>query len=659
MTKRGLPVILAGTTILAVAGIVNAFHSGHGASEVRASTTVAAIGPMQSTEPGADTVAAPLPVLAEPSGVEVSSSDSARMLAKLADQIQASINLPAEVKSAHVGILVRSLSTDKQIYALNEERPLTPASTTKVVTAFTALSELGSDFRIRTILAAAEKPKDGVLAGDLFVKGYGDPFLSSADVDALADQLIAQGVREIDGNIVGDGTYYDSKYDRTEYSGDPDEVEDLPPISALAVENNRFSVVVSAPRTAGEPVVVQTYPRSSGFDIANHAVATPARAARRSSTRRRGRKVSELLDPASTGSSIFRTASYVTTGGGVSGDELLAYAASPAGRPAAKKPSKSSKAAAGAKRGAAKSKAQASKGTKKSRTAAKARPATKARPAAKTASSSAASSTGAQAGSLKVAVVGGRDQRQVIQVTGGLLVGRSASYRYEMQNPPLVVAGIVYDRLRARGVSIRGKATSGATPQHFKMLGEHERPLTQVLTQMLKQSDNYLAEVVFKMIGASAGGHQETAKQSLQKISRRMSISQIPFGMCVINDGSGLSRANCLSASTLTGILSATYHDPKVFQAFYSAMSIAGVDGTLRRRMKGTPAEGNVHGKTGTLRNASALTGYATTKDGEVIAFAMLMNGGNHGAYRTVQDKIAERIASFSYADADPTVTSR
>jgi PBP4 family serine-type D-alanyl-D-alanine carboxypeptidase len=656
MTKRGLPVILAGTTILAVAGIVNAFHSGHGASEVRASTTVAAIGPMQSTEPSPDTVAAPLPVLAEPSGVEVSSSDSARMLAKLADQIQASINLPAELKSAHVGILVRSLSTDKQIYALNEERPLTPASTTKVVTAFTALSELGSDFRIRTILAAAEKPKDGVLAGDLFVKGYGDPFLSSADVDALADQLVAQGVREIDGNIVGDGTYYDSKYDRTEYSGDPDEVEDLPPISALAVENNRFSVVVSAPRTAGEPVMIQTYPRSSGFDIANHAVATAARAARRSSprrssTRRRGRKVSELLDPASTGSSIFRTASYVTTGGGASDDELLAYAASPARRPAAKKPAKSGK-AAGTKRTPAKSKAQASKGTKKkSRTAAKA--------ATKAAASSAASSTGAQAGSLKVAVVGGRDQRQVIQVTGGLLAGRSASYRYEMKNPPLVVAGIVYDRLRARGVSIKGRATSGATPQHFKMLGEHERPLTQVLTQMLKQSDNYLAEVVFKMIGASAGGHQETAKQSLQKISRRMSISQIPFGMCVINDGSGLSRANCLSASTLTGILSATYHDPKVFQAFYSAMSIAGVDGTLRRRMKGTPAEGNVHGKTGTLRNVSALTGYATTKDGEVIAFAMLMNGGNHGAYRTVQDKIAERIASFSYADAAPTVTSR
>src|SRR5207237_561010 len=94
----------------------------------------------------------------------------------------------------------------------------------------------------------------------------------------------------------------------------------------------------------------------------------------------------------------------------------------------------------------------------------------------------------------------------------------------------------------------------------------------------------------------------------------------------------------------------AAYHDQKVFKALFPIMSIAGVDGTLRKRMKGTYAEGNVHGKTGTLRNVSALAGYVTSRDGEMFCFAMLMNGGRHGDYRAVQDKVAERLAAFSYA---------
>ncbi len=662
MKKRGLPVLLAGLSILTVAGIISGVHgSNAGTSEVKASPALASMAPMPSADQTKDTLAAYFPA---GNGPEIAPADSARALARLAEQISASVDLPNEVKSGHVGILVRSLSTNKQIFALNADKPLTPASTTKVVTTFTALSELGADFKIKTILAAAEKASDGVISGDLFVKGYGDPFLSASEIDALADQLIASGVHQIDGNVVGDGTYFDSKYDRTEYSGDEDEVEDLPPISALSVDNNRFSVVVTAPRQAGQALTVQTYPRSSGFDVDNDAVATAARA-RRASTPRKGRRRADLVTPQDE-SSIFRTASYVETSGG---DELLADASGAVRR----------RPAATAKKPAAKATA-APKGKSSRKSAVKVAPApskkqTKVAQKTVTKKSSVArkqveesdeppvravAPANAGAGSLRVAIVGGRDQRQVIKVSGGLLAGRSASYRYEMKNPPLVVAGIVYDRLRSRGVMVKGRAVSGAAPQHFKVLAQQERPLTQVLSNVMKHSNNYLAEYTFKLIGAAAGGHQETARHTIQKITRRMSISQVPFGTCIINDGSGLSRANCLSAAALTGILTATYHDQKVFPTFYQCMSIAGVDGTLRRRMKGTDAEGNVHGKTGTLRNVSALTGYAVTRDGEVVAFAMLMNGGNHGAYRATQDRVAEKIASFSYTEgAGTTVVSK
>ena len=87
----------------------------------------------------------------------------------------------------------------------------------------------------------------------------------------------------------------------------------------------------------------------------------------------------------------------------------------------------------------------------------------------------------------------------------------------------------------------------------------------------------------------------------------------------------------------------------RVRSALYESMSVAGVDGTLRKRMKGTPAYNNVRGKTGTLRNVSALCGYVTTADGEPLAFAMLMNGYNIGAYKNVQNDVAIRLARFSF----------
>jgi PBP4 family serine-type D-alanyl-D-alanine carboxypeptidase len=258
----------------------------------------------------------------------------------------------------------------------------------------------------------------------------------------------------------------------------------------------------------------------------------------------------------------------------------------------------------------------------------------------------------ASVGALRVSVTGDRDGKQTIRVSGGLLANRTSSYRYEMKNPPLVVAGIVYDRLRAHGIRISGEPKTGTSPHQVKVIGEIRRPLTEILENVLKNSNNYLAEYVFKIIGAANGGQKETAERSGEIINQRMTKANVPFSKCVINDGSGLSRANCLSAAALNAMLSAAHHDRKVFQALYPMMSIAGVDGTLRRRMKGTPAEGNVHGKTGTLRNVSALAGYATSRDGEMFVFAMLMNGGRHGAYKDVQNKIATRLAAFSYKES-------
>ncbi len=574
----------------------------------------------------------------------LSEADSAAALAKLAEDIEKLVALPAEKKSRKVGVEVYSLTRNAEVYDLNATLPLTPASTTKVVTVYTILAELGPDHQLKTTILADAKPKDGVIEGNLYIKGHGDPFLTVSDVDQLVEQTLAAGIKEIRGNVVGDGTFFDSVYDRFEYSGDADEVEALPPVSALSIERNSFTVIVSSPRSPGLPLNVQTYPRSSGIDIVNNGVSTaPARARSKAPVKRskgKGKRRS-YLDVMPEDPRFLDVDENVPR----FGDEpMLAYA------PKQSRPRRSS-----AKQAATTRKTTAKKGstkkaapTKKSAAVSKKGAAGKSTKKNVVSKKEAPAPSSPSAGPLRVSVTT-QNGRQLVTVTGGQTANRTTSYRYEMKNPPAVTAGLVYDRLRAQGIRIGGQVTTGSAPQRPYQLALHERPLTSVLNYVMKNSNNYLAEYAFKIIGGAGGGRTETAKKSVEKIEQRMSIAHVPFGQCVINDGSGLSRRNCLSASTLTGILNAAYRDKKLFNGFYPLFSVAGVDGTLRKRMKGTDAQGNVHGKTGTLRNVSALTGYVTTKDGEVMSFALLMNGGNIGAYKGVQDKVAARIASFSY----------
>ena len=547
----------------------------------------------------------------------ISAADSARALEDLKRDLEKIIALPEELKSGRVGIDVRSLTRNRELFDLNADIPLTPASTTKVVTAYTALCEMGSDYAVRTVVGASNKPtRDGVLVGHLYLRGYGDPFFTASDVDLLVDRFMKSGIKRIEGNVVGDGTFFDDKTRRVEYSGDADEVMPLPPITALTINGNTFTVLISAPSTPGQPLNVQTIPRSSGFEIVSSAVSVGSSRtapARRGTRKRRSHVIVADDEPRYGDEPV--PASYLLAEG------------------------------SGRRRPAAKSKPTPSKSTKKSST--KRAPAKASTGRAAKNESAAAEKTPAKG--LKVALSVGTDGRQIISVTGTLQAGKRASYRYQMKSPAVVIAGMLYDRLVGRGVAITGRVVADVAPNRIRSLAQVERPLVEILGLVMKNSNNYLAEYVFKMIGAHAGARSETARATVERISERMSTSGVAFDRCLINDGSGLSRANLLSASSLTGILAAAHRDRKVFPTFYEAMSVAGIDGTLRKRLRGTVAEGNVHGKTGTLRNVSALTGYVTTRDGELLAFAMLMNGGNHGAYKSVQDKIAQRLAEFSY----------
>jgi D-alanyl-D-alanine carboxypeptidase/D-alanyl-D-alanine-endopeptidase (penicillin-binding protein 4) len=114
-------------------------------------------------------------------------------------------------------------------------------------------------------------------------------------------------------------------------------------------------------------------------------------------------------------------------------------------------------------------------------------------------------------------------------------------------------------------------------------------------------------------------------------------------------DGSGLSRRNAIAADAMVTILQRMY-DATGMSPWMRALPVAGVDGTLDGRMKGTPAEGSVRAKTGTMSNIRALAGYARTRDGENLAFAIMADNfeGAGSAATEAIDRIAVALASFT-----------
>ncbi len=247
----------------------------------------------------------------------------------------------------------------------------------------------------------------------------------------------------------------------------------------------------------------------------------------------------------------------------------------------------------------------------------------------------------------------GKDGKQHFTVKGYLRAKRNYSYRYYMIDPELVVAGALKSAIEAEGLQVTGKI--GKNPMtkvehkiQMLLLGQVNRPIVEVLTPLMKNSDNYLAENVFKMIGAYGGNYKDNAGQAKKIIHRELNTLGIPCEECELNDGSGLSRRNLVTAESIVNILRTADKMPFA-EDFHSTLSIAGMDGTLEKRMSNSLAENNLHGKTGTLRNVSSLSGFVRTLDGERLAFSFLFNGNYVSSYKDLEDELGKTLANFFY----------
>lgn len=182
--------------------------------------------------------------------------------------------------------------------------------------------------------------------------------------------------------------------------------------------------------------------------------------------------------------------------------------------------------------------------------------------------------------------------------------------------------------IKQYGIVITGSTVKGEYPINTTDIGESSHSLYEVLNRTLKNSDNTFAECIFYKLGAEtshqSGVSAKNAKEAIHRLITRVGRNPDDY---YIADGSGLSHYNSLSPEVELDVLRYAFRRSHIFDTLYEKVPVAGVDGTLGSRMKGTNAHYNVHAKTGTLSGVSTLAGYCKAPNGHWIAFVIMNNG--------------------------------
>ena len=227
---------------------------------------------------------------------------------------------------------------------------------------------------------------------------------------------------------------------------------------------------------------------------------------------------------------------------------------------------------------------------------------------------------------------------------------RDSLYSGPAKSPATAYLEAFRDGLLRKGITVDGGVRDSVLPTPFKMdtlFVLTSPPLRQILPALLKPSQNQIAEILLRTIGLERGG-LGTADSARKIVSQLLLSWNVQPDGFVIRDGSGLSDQDLLTPETIVRVLDRIQRDT-AFAVFYNSIPIAGIDGTLEDRMKGTLAEGNVHAKTGSLTKARSISGYVTTADGERLIFSILANNftAPGSSVTHVADQIAEALAAY------------
>jgi len=185
----------------------------------------------------------------------------------------------------------------------------------------------------------------------------------------------------------------------------------------------------------------------------------------------------------------------------------------------------------------------------------------------------------------------------------------------------------------------------GAAPDSAEMVAVRWHTISQVLMPMMKRSDNFYAEALYYQVAASASTRSARAADARLRERELLSRLGVATGTYRLADGSGLSLYNYLSADILVRLLRYAWLNPEIQATLLPSLPVAAIDGTLKSRMAGTAAAGNVRAKTGTLTGVSSLAGYCIAANGHQLCFAIINQGAlRAAAARALQDSICDAL---------------
>jgi D-alanyl-D-alanine carboxypeptidase/D-alanyl-D-alanine-endopeptidase (penicillin-binding protein 4) len=443
--------------------------------------------------------------------------------------------LAGKYSLGNVAVLVKDLDRDSPLFALNADSMYNPASCSKLLTAAMAFDKLGTNYSFNTVVYTGTPfpPDSGVCRGNLYIKGFGDPYFVVERMWLFVQHLVCIGLKTVEGDIVLDGSFFDSLAVGPGFDEDDSSHPYVAPVNAVSANFNCVSIWMRPGRSVGSPVLVDVLPKAATVKVAVSAL-------------------------------TFASGKPSTCGAATRKD----------------------------------------------------------------------------------------GDKTLVTVSGGMPLDAGLLVQYKKVFQTSDYYGAMFERLlNDNKIVFKGKVKTGVVPDSLKSRQPFyvfpSVPLYQAINSMMKVSNNYMAEMIFKTLSAqadSASGSWEKASVLALSWWKEKKLPAVPK----IKNGSGMGDSNRMSARQIVELLRYVWGQKSYLPEYLYSLSSAGVDGTLKSRFKDSRLKGIVRAKTGTLNDygVSTIAGYALCQNRNLAFTVMFNNCTNRKqmGHWEMQEKILEMV---------------
>ena len=429
------------------------------------------------------------------------------------------------IPEASAALYVHEIGAERPLLTAGADRAMNPASTIKLLTTYAGLDLLGPAYLWSTEAYATGPLRDGVLAGDLVIRGQGDPKLTLENFWLLLRALRGRGVREIRGDLVLDRGYFAAEeFDPSRFDAQPTQPYNTGPDALLV--NFKAVRVQFIPEPEARAVRIIVEPPLPQVEVVNNLA----------------------LDPTAP--------------------------------------------------------------------------------------------CGYWAGKTRFDVQGNAAAAR-LAFSGVFPASCGERERYfSVLGHSQYVLALFRELWREMGGTLAGSVRDGAAGADARLLAAVQSPaMSEVVRDVNKYSNNVMARQLYLTLGAAGAGAPASAGKSDRVIRQWLAAKGLSFPELVLENGSGLSRAERISARNLGRLLLTAFRSP-VMPELMASLPVAAVDGTMKKRLNGAGVAGQAHIKTGSLSGVRAIAGYVLDGSGRRVVVVLIINHANAGNAQPVQDAL-------------------